>query len=70
MIAGGHYQIQQSNHDLVKIEKFIQENITTMEQQVHSFSIFTQTKKGWNAYSPAAGPYSAAAVTMKEPILM
>jgi len=41
MIAGGHYQIQQSNHDLVKIEKFLLENVAQMDQQLYSFSIFT-----------------------------
>ena len=41
MIAGGHYQIQQANHDLVKIDKFLQENVEQMDKQLHSFSIFT-----------------------------
>lgn len=55
------------NHDLVRIDKFLAETVQHLTQQVQSFNIFTQTKKGWNNYSNVGGSYPAS---QKEPLLM
>lgn len=45
VLAGGHYPMGNGSHDIVRIDKFIAETISHMQQQLHTFQVFIQTKK-------------------------
>lgn len=69
MIAGSQYEIRSSTHDLVKIDKYLAETVAQMDQQLHSFSVFLQTKKGWNTYSHGQGAQAAGTSVQMEALL-